>query len=459
MRVGVVGGGISGISAAISLVERGVGRVTLFESSAALGGKIQSTSFLGHEIEAGPDAFLTRSPEALQLARKIGIEKELISPAADQALIWRFGRTNTIPKGLSLGAPVLPSQIISNEILTIGEKLEAYIRFRLNLSVNVDSDILGTMAQRRWGKGWATNILDPLLGGINASSIFDSSAEIVAPSLRSLMENGALRSSKQSQSPTSSPKGLGIFATPGTGLSRMILMAQSYMESLGIQIKFESPVESIARNKSSWSLCTKGKRQVLDAVVLALPAYSAAALIDSIDTSIADLLRRIEYSSVSIALFGYSSSVKTPNSLSGVLVPSGSDMLSTAISIASSKWPNWMDSPQTLLRVSAGRMRDRRHLSLCDNDLLGMLERETEKILGIDEAAEAAKLIRWPASFPQFRPHHRALISKIIKELGDKTSNRITLAGAYLSGSGITTCIRTGSEAAERIYSDTEPQG
>lgn len=58
-RVGVVGAGIAGLSAAIRLASEGC-HVTLFERNAQSGGKIRQVSVAGHHIDAGPTVLTMR---------------------------------------------------------------------------------------------------------------------------------------------------------------------------------------------------------------------------------------------------------------------------------------------------------------------------------------------------------------------------------------------------------------
>ena len=63
-KVAVVGGGIAGLAAAWELCGRA--DVTVFEPG-RLGGKLRTEEFLGHPVDTGPDAFIARVPEGLEL--------------------------------------------------------------------------------------------------------------------------------------------------------------------------------------------------------------------------------------------------------------------------------------------------------------------------------------------------------------------------------------------------------
>ena len=62
MKITIIGGGISGLSAAFELQKSGYD-ITLLEGTDRLGGKILTSEIEGFDIDAGPDSFLTRDPE------------------------------------------------------------------------------------------------------------------------------------------------------------------------------------------------------------------------------------------------------------------------------------------------------------------------------------------------------------------------------------------------------------
>jgi len=81
-RVVVIGGGISGLTAAYELAKRGV-ECTLVETSERLGGVIRTDRVEDCLVEGGPDSFIAQKPWALELIREA-------PPAFDDALAREF---------------------------------------------------------------------------------------------------------------------------------------------------------------------------------------------------------------------------------------------------------------------------------------------------------------------------------------------------------------------------------
>src|SRR5450755_1747291 len=105
-RVAIIGGGISGLSAAFYLEKaRAAGAditYTLFESGHRLGGSMYSDRVDGCLVEAGPDSFLTEKPWALALCKELGIDDQLIgsNDAQRKTYIVVKGKLVVMPDGL-----------------------------------------------------------------------------------------------------------------------------------------------------------------------------------------------------------------------------------------------------------------------------------------------------------------------------------------------------------------------
>src|SRR5438034_7368395 len=115
-RIAIIGGGISGLSAAFTLEQRrrtGVPlEYVLYESSSRLGGVISTEYIDGCVLEAGPDSFLTEKPWATDLCRELGLEDQLIgsNDTERKTYILLKGRLVPIPDGLMFMVPTRRSE-------------------------------------------------------------------------------------------------------------------------------------------------------------------------------------------------------------------------------------------------------------------------------------------------------------------------------------------------------------
>jgi oxygen-dependent protoporphyrinogen oxidase len=448
MKFAVIGGGISGLTSAYRLAQRGA-TVKVFEEAPRLGGKIFTLNDWHASLEGGPDAFLTRTPNIMNLVNELGIADELIAPSAGRALLYRGGKVRGFPPGLALGAPTSPRQMLEVELLSPIERLVGYLAMRTSHLRPSRSDDLGLRASRAFSRRYAEVVLDPLIGGINAGTIFGTSLAVAAPQLKGLIEGTSASSKDPSPAQPSSP-----FASHPRGLSTIIERLESALLENGASLLPGTPVTMIERGPQGWRVKALGKRvERFDGIVLATPAYASTQLLEEAVPEIAELLRSIRYSSVSVAVLRTKRlQLSFDESYSGVLVSRSEGAMSTAITLADAKWPHWADNEHSVLRISTGNINDRRHLGFRDDVLIATLRAEAEEILATKITLDDAKVVRWQNSFPQFAPYHTDLIKRVHDTL-ERTPG-LALIGAYVAGSGIPTCVRVAEEAVTRLLGE-----
>ena len=177
----MVGGGITGLAAAHSLVGDGVD-VTVLEASDRLGGKVWSTSFAGlPSVECGADMFLVRSPAAVDLARAVGLAGDLVPPASQSAYVWSDGALHRLPAGLILGAPAALWPMARSGLLSWRGKARAAVEPLLPRGDAGDN--LGATIRARFGDEVLERLVGPLVGGINAGDADHLSLRAVTPQL------------------------------------------------------------------------------------------------------------------------------------------------------------------------------------------------------------------------------------------------------------------------------------
>ncbi|MGP3947638.1 protoporphyrinogen oxidase [Streptomyces sp. 7N604] len=193
-HVVVVGGGISGLAAAHRLSASGV-RVTVLEASGRLGGKLHAGEIAGVPVDFGAETMLARRPEAVELARAVGLEDRLQPPATISASLWTRGRLRPMPKGHMMGvpgdlAPLAASGVISDEGLARIERDRELPRTEVG-----DDVAVGAYIADRLGREVVDRLVEPLLGGVYAGDAYRISMRAAVPQLfeaarthRSLLE-------------------------------------------------------------------------------------------------------------------------------------------------------------------------------------------------------------------------------------------------------------------------------
>src|SRR5690348_11788945 len=74
----IIGGGISGLSAAWELQQAGMRDYLLLEAGPRAGGVLRTEMADGFVMEAGPDSVLTQKQAAADLCRAVGLGEDLV---------------------------------------------------------------------------------------------------------------------------------------------------------------------------------------------------------------------------------------------------------------------------------------------------------------------------------------------------------------------------------------------
>ncbi len=449
MRVAVVGGGIAGLAAAWEL--RHDAEITVYEPG-RLGGKIRTSDFCGRGVDEGPDAFITRVPDAVELCAELGLAGELTAPAAGRTLVWSGGRLRPLPDDLLLGVPRRLGPLARSGWLSPLGVGRAALDLVLPSSPSGGDISVGELVRHRFGPEVARRLVEPLIGGIHAARIDDLSAAATAPQLlaaarrsRSLMR--ALRAAPPEGAPKPRPEEAPgpLFLAPGRGMGAIVDRLAGHLASTGAVVRPEA-VPWVRRGRDG--RVDLGVDDPFDGVVVATPAVEAVRLLGDLAPS--GLAATASTSVVVVTLAMPAAEAPLPEGFNGVLVAPDDGRLMTACSFGSNKWPHWSNREHTILRVSAGRHGDDRAFALDDDTLVARLVTELDAALGLHATPVASRVSRWPASFPLYRVGHLQRIERGRADLA-RRAPAVVLAGASLGGAGIPACIRSGRQAARQL--------
>ncbi|MBI0384461.1 FAD-dependent oxidoreductase, partial [Streptomyces albiflaviniger] len=173
-HVVVIGGGIAGLAAAHRLLDGGA-RVTVLEASGRLGGKLRSGEIEGVPVDLGAESMLARRPEAVELARAVGLSDRLQPPATATASLWTRGGLRPMPKGHVMGVPGDLEPLAASGVIS-EEGLARIARDRELPPTPVGEDVaLGGYLAERLGREVVDRLVEPLLGGVYAGDVYRTS--------------------------------------------------------------------------------------------------------------------------------------------------------------------------------------------------------------------------------------------------------------------------------------------
>lgn len=198
-KIVVIGGGITGLSAAYYIMKRFEARqmranITLVEKSSELGGKINTLHRSGYVIERGPDSFLARKLPIIALTRELGLEEELTAtnPLARSNFILRKGKLHPMPLGLVLGIPTKMTPFMKTGLISPLGKLRAAVDLLLPARRGMGDEALGSFIKQRLGREVLDNITEPLLAGIYAGETRNLSLQATFPQFKQMEEKHRL---------------------------------------------------------------------------------------------------------------------------------------------------------------------------------------------------------------------------------------------------------------------------
>ncbi|HWE67717.1 MAG TPA: protoporphyrinogen oxidase [Acidimicrobiales bacterium] len=466
-RVVVIGGGLSGLAAAWQLTGGAAGtaagapEVVVLESSDRLGGALRTEPFGDRPVDVGPDGFLGRRPEALDLCHELGLGDALVPIAGRGAGVWARGRIRPLPDGLALGIPTRFWPSARSGILGLRGQLglarDALLP-RPDVRGPIGDRSIGPLVTRKLGPRVVDRLVDPLIGGIHAGSVDDmSAAATFPPLLEAAQRRGSLMRALRAEVPAPAPDPPPLFWALTGGMATLIDALADALAARGVEIRRHAAVERLERAGRGWTSITAEGGTGSDAVVLALPAPVAGHLLRAHDDEAAGLLSAIDYASVTLVTLRVDrNALAGPLVGTGFLVPrrsapaAGSDAWAvTAGTYLSAKWPHLAREGEVLLRASLGRFGDDRAGAWSDDELVGRVWEELGTLMGLSGEPLASLVTRFPGAFPQYRVHHlmrSAGIEAAVARLGG-----VAVAGAAYRGVGIPACIASGRAAALAI--------
>ena len=449
----IVGGGIAGLATSHFLsISRPDLRVEVIESSESIGGKISGATVAGIGVDTGPDAFLARVPGGIELAESLGFGDDLIAPATGSAYVYSRGALRALPKGLVLGVPSDLWEMRASGIISARGMARAVLGNILpgRASDGVDPSVSEAIG-RHLGREVVERLVDPLLGGINASNCAALSLSSAAPMLAAAAREPRLVRALRRANAATERGQIGvtqtrpIFLAPRSGIRALVArLGDRATVSVGEQ------VSAITKARSGWTVTTARRTVGARHVVIATPAGAAAKLLYTTAPRAARELAAIRTASVALTLLAYPGGSVTLPPGSGMLVPRPEDRLVTASSWWNQKWPHLDTNGHVLIRASSGRDGDTRFTELNDAELVDALHGDLIDMLDVRAAPVDAVVTRWMDGFPQYDSGHAARVERIEDGIAAEAPE-VTLVGASYRGVGIPACIRDAERAASRV--------
>jgi protoporphyrinogen/coproporphyrinogen III oxidase len=459
IRIAIIGGGISGLSAAFDLEQRRRNAVdveyVLYEASPRLGGVLRTEYIDGCVVEAGPDSFVTEKPWAANLSREIGLGEQLIgsNDADRKTYILTRGRLVAMPDGLMFLVPtkILPTGL--SPLFSWKTKLRMTQElFHPPNAVNHDESV-ADFVERHYGREMVDRLADPLLSGVYGGESASLSVRAVLPRFAEMERtHGSLGRAmlaarkKMASSPhkTAPP----LFTSLKNGMQHLAETLVSQLTSTSLVTN--ATVKTVMPESGGWRVISEAQSELFDKVIVALPGLAAARVLRDTSSELASELAGIQYSSSITVGIAYGNDVRRslPPGF-GFLVPRSEGKKLLAATFVHNKFPHRAPADIALLRCFfAGNVAEE-VWTLSDEQLIGIVRNELQQIIGLRAAPRFARVYRWKSAMAQYAVGHLERLQKI-----DALRQQIpglALAGNGFRGIGVPDCVRSGRDAVKLL--------
>jgi oxygen-dependent protoporphyrinogen oxidase len=441
----VIGAGISGLTAAFTL-HRAKRSVLVLEAGAQPGGLIQTLHENGYRMEAGPNTFPNTAAELLNLCRQLGLQPKATHPLADKRFLYLHGRLLCLPQN--------PLQAVTSPVLSLGAKWRVLQEPRQPKTTDSDTSV-AEFFSRRVGPEVVSNLVDPFIGGIYAGDLTKLSLPAVFPQLwqweqtDGSMFQGARKAKHTTQAKRAPLQLLGF----ENGLATLPQTLASALPPEALQVG--QTVTRIQPLETGYRITTHtGTEYQGTHVILALPAYAVAPLLQPFLPEAAQPLAEIPYNGLAVAHTGFAQEdIPHPLDGFGCLIPRHANLLLLGSIWASSIFPDRAPMGHLLLSNFIGGAHhpevaawpeERILQTVCDNLQQVFKTRQTPQPV-------FQRVLTYQRAIPQYTLGHRERIYKMEQAL--QAHPTIQLCGNYLHGIALNECVKSGLAAAERIIS------
>jgi oxygen-dependent protoporphyrinogen oxidase len=440
MKIAIIGGGISGLSAAYLTLKEAKNKniaieLYIFEKENKLGGTISTISKNGFICEGGPNGFLNSRKETMDLIKDLDLEKKLLvsNKESKKRYVYDGNRMWKIPEK--------PIEFLSSGYISFKGKLRILSEF-FRPAKDIENESVADFVRRRLGFEAAEKLIDPMVRGIYAGDIEKLELKSAFSRIKELEKNygslfKAMFKLKRGGAPT------GHLASFDLGLYRLIEALEEQIQ--GRIIKGEE-VLHIERKDKSWQVKTKSEELFFDKVILSVPAYK----LKDIYKPVSELCDKIIYQPLNVVHLGYKLKKMPikPDGFGFISLKAAKTNLLGAI-YASNMFKNRAPEGHILISAMIGGAfkNEVRHIS--DEEIISLSINDINRILNIVDRPDFVQHWRHNNAIPNYNMGYSKIKEEIIKII-DKEEG-LYLCGNAFFGVGINDTIKRAKELSNIV--------
>jgi protoporphyrinogen/coproporphyrinogen III oxidase len=459
----VIGGGISGLVCAYQLQQLGV-PVLLLEAADRLGGVIASTRRNGFLFESGPQC--PRFPRAVRkLVRDLGLEPQFLRAHAR-------ARRYILKDGQLYPAPLSPWALLATSLVGFRDKARFLAEPFAHANPPDSEESLADFIRRKFGSETLDYLVEPFVSAVFFSDPEDMGMESALPSLarwerqHGSVFRGAIKSRKNGKRPSrqdsmtpyanqSWTMRLGEALPPlGSFKNGLAALTDTLAEKLvpNVRLCARAEILRLASDSSlNWLIrLNNGEEIAAQSVILATPAYAAAALLHFAAPHLSSLLREIPYLPLAVVCSAYDRA-QVRHSLKGFgfAVPRREGLHVISSTWNSSIFPGRAPADKVLITNFARPLPNEPFLEMAAEEIAAAVEGEVAPIVKISGSPVDRMVCIHRNALPHFRIGHAARIAKIRE--AKRAFPGLHLVGNYFAGRSIGDCIENAFVPAEDV--------
>jgi len=446
-KVVVIGAGLSGLAGAFRLRQLGR-RPLVLEASSRPGGVIETVRRNGFLFELGPQC--PRFPQSVwSLVCALGLESKFIAgdPKATRYIL-KDGTLQLVPFS--------PGGLLSTKLLSAKSKFRLLSEAFRSSPPPPQEETLAEFVERKFGPEVLNYLVDPLVSTVFFGDAGKMGMQSAFPALvewesGSGLMRGALRARKsRSNTVTDSLPSLGSFQTGMTALTERLA------EELKDSIRYNRKIESLTVSNSGngrWEIRLENAESIAaESLILAVPAFAAAALLETSAPQISLLLNAIEYAPICAVAAAYNRS-QVAHDLQGFgfMAPRAEKRQTICTFWNSSLLTGRAPAGKVVMTTFAGREGKDPVFSASENECAQIIERENAETLGITGPPVDRAVWRSARALPQYNVGHAQRVLQISEAL--RALPNLQIVGNFLTGRSIGDCAQIASQAAENLHS------
>lgn len=445
IQVAIVGGGISGLALGFQLHRSGV-RVRVLEASARAGGNLHTELIEGYRCESGPTGVLDNEPATGRLVEALDLASRWIAsgPRARTRWVVRDKRLRRLPQR--------PPELLRSDVLSASGKAALFLEWSRPRRTDPSDESVYDFARRRVGSEAADVLVDALVTGIYAADPRQLSLAATFPKLRAMeIEHGSLLRAARAASRDSEKVSFAPGGTLHSFDEGMEVLPGALRTALGDALSCDARVTQIERARDGWSIgLANGSAVAAPHLVLALPAWHAAPLLEAFDAPLATEVASIPSTPIAVLHLGFEArAVEHVERGFGFLVPNRERFGILGTLFESWVFPNRSPAEHVLWRTLLGGARDRGALDLDDATLVARVRAALKSLLGVQAAPVMTQVVRHARAIPQYRVGHLERIARI--EALAAQHPGLHLTGNSYRGISVNACIQGAETLAAKL--------